>query len=84
MSKYEFSLILRDNVELTEEIADALFAAGCEDGTPGTSGGRFVVDFTRQSKSLEDAIATAIADVRRAGHEVEHVEIEAGAVSQSA
>lgn len=84
MHKYEFSVILRDAIELTDEVADALFAAGCNDGTPGTFGGRFVIDFSREAKSLEKAIATAIADVRRAGYEVEHVEIEAGAVSQSA
>ena len=84
MNKYEFSLIFRDAIELTEEVADSLFAAGCDDGTPGTCNGRFVVEFARQANSLEQAISTAIADVRTAGFEVEHVEIEAEAVSQSA
>ena len=83
MNKYEFALVLVEAAELTDEIADALYSAGCDDGAPGTASGRFVIEFARQSKSLEEAIASAIADVRRAGYNVEHVEIEAGAVSEA-
>jgi hypothetical protein len=36
MRKYEFSLVVKGPLELTEEIADELFEAGCDDGTPGT------------------------------------------------
>ncbi len=50
----------------------------------GASCGRCVIDFTRQAQSLEEAIATALADVRTAGHDVEHIEIKAGAVTRSA
>jgi hypothetical protein len=84
MHKYDFALVLAGDLRLTDEVADALYAAGCDDGTPGESCGRFVIDFTREAESLEKAIATAIANVRQAGYEVEHVEIEAAAVSESA
>jgi hypothetical protein len=34
MTKYEFTLILKGAREFTEEIADELYEAGCDDGTP--------------------------------------------------
>ena len=80
MTKYDFTLILRGQVELTEEIAAALFEAGCDDGTPGTCSGVFSIDFHREANSLEEAIASAIAQVRAAGLEADRVEIEAEAV----
>jgi len=84
MTKYEFTLILKGPLELTEEISDELFEAGCEDGTPGTCNGVFSIDFHRESNSLEEAIRSAIANVKLAGYEVERVEIEAEAVPQPA
>ena len=80
MKKYEFTLILKGSLELTEEIADALFEAGCDDGTPGTCNGVFSIDFHREANSLEEAIRSAIANVSSAGYEVDHVEMEARAV----
>ena len=82
MTKYEFTLILKGQLELTEEIADELFEAGCDDGTPGTCNGIFSIDFHRESDSLEEAIRSAISNVKSAGYEVERVEIEAEAVPQ--
>ena len=84
MAKYEFTLILSGSPELTEEAADRLFEAGCDDGTPGTSNGVFSIDFHRQAPSLEEAIRSAIANVKLAGYEVERVEIEAEAVAEHA
>ncbi len=69
---------------MTEDIADALFEAGCNDGTPGTSGGIFSIDFHREAHSLEEAIRSAIANVQAAGYDVERVEIEAEAVTPRA
>jgi hypothetical protein len=82
MAKYEFTLILKGSPELTEEIADQLFEAGCDDGTPGTSDGVFSIDFHRTANALEDAINSAISNVKSAGYDVERVEIEAGAMTQ--
>ncbi len=48
MTKYEFALILKGQFELTEEIADELFEAGCDDGTPGICNGVFSIDFHRE------------------------------------
>ena len=80
MKKYEFRVILKGRLELTEEIADELFEAGCDDGTPGTCNGIFSIDFHRQADSLEAAIGSTIENVKSAGYEVERVEIEAEAM----
>lgn len=80
MKKYEFTLILDGPLELTEEIADQLFEAGCTDGTPGTSGGVFSIDFHREGASLEQAINSAMRDVSSAGYDIDRVEIEAEAI----
>lgn len=84
MKKYAFTLILKGPLELTEEIADELFEAGCDDGTPGTCNGVFSIDFHREGASLEVVINSAIENVKSAGYEVERVEIDAGAMPQPA
>jgi hypothetical protein len=83
MTKYEFTLILRGSLELTEDIADELYAAGCDDGTPGTCEGVFSIDFHREAESLEQAIRSAIGNVKTAGYQVDHVEIPAEAMLQT-
>lgn len=84
MAKYDFTLVLRGSPELTEELADRLFAAGCDDGTPGSCCGVAVIDFHRESESLEAALRSALAQVNAAGESVERVQIEAEALSPMA
>ena len=73
---YEFSLILKEGTEITEELADQLFAAGCDDGTPGQRCGVPVIGFHREADILESAIRSAVANVHKAGCVVERVQIE--------
>lgn len=84
MNKYHFSLVVSDRVELSERIADALYSAGCADATPGTCQGILTLDFHREAPSLEEAIRTAIANVRSTGLDVARVEIDAAAVGPAA
>ena len=84
MNTYEFTLILTETLTLTDDIADTLFEAGCEDGTPGTCNGVFSIDFHREATSLEIAISSAIRDVNAAGHQVDRAEIAADALMQTA
>lgn len=84
MTKYEFALILKGPLELTDDIADELFEAGCDDGTPGTCEGVFSIDFHREAESLEQAIRSAIGNVKAAGYQVERAEIPADAIPQPA
>jgi hypothetical protein len=67
MPTYDFQLVLSDVEVISEQIADALFQAGCDDGTPFSSQGVAAVGFSREANSLEDAIRSAIADVNKAG-----------------
>lgn len=67
---FDFQLVLGDVEVMTDEIADALFEAGCDDGTPFSSQGVAAVGFAREANSLEEAIRSAIADVNRAGFAV--------------
>jgi hypothetical protein len=83
MPKYEFTLILRGSLDLTEDIADELYEAGCDDGTPGTCEGVFSIDFHREAESLEQAIRSAIGNVKTAGYQVDHVEIPAEVMVQT-
>ena len=74
MPTFEFQLILRDVQEITEELADSLFDAGCDDGTPFSSQGVAAIGFSREADSIEEAVRSAIADVNKAGLTVARVE----------
>lgn len=74
MATYEFQLILGNISAMSEEIADALFEAGCDDGTPFSSQGTAAVGFSREAESMEQAIRSAIADVNKAGFVVARAE----------
>ena len=59
-------------------MAEALYAAGCDDGHPWSSEGVAAVSFDREADGLESAIRSAVADIQKAGYTVDHVEIENG------
>jgi hypothetical protein len=71
---YDFQLVLSDVAAMTEDIADSLYEAGCDDGTPFSSQGVAGVGFSREAASLEEAVRSAIADVNKAGFAVGRVE----------
>ena len=74
MGSFEFQLVLGGVDSMTDEIADALYEAGCDDGTAFSSAGVAAVGFTREASTLEEAIRSAIANVNRAGFRVSRVE----------
>lgn len=76
MTTWEFTVMLAGVDEITPELAEALYEAGCADGTVGSSCGIATVSFAREAPSLEEAIRSAIADIQRAGCQVECVQIE--------
>jgi len=78
-SVYEFVLTLAGSDELTAELADTLFEAGCDDATLHSEGPVLYLDFDREAESLGDAIGSAVKDVERAGYNVSRVEVETGA-----
>ena len=76
MSTWEFTVVLAGVDEVTSELADALYEAGCDDGTVGSSCGVATVSFAREAVSLQEAIRSAIADIQRAGGGVDRIQIE--------
>lgn len=62
---YEFVLILSGISAITDEVADALYEAGCDDALLALQCGRVTLDFTRRAGSMREAILGAIRDVRR-------------------
>jgi len=84
MNRYHFTVVVSDAVELTESVANALYAAGCDDASPGTCEGILTIDFHREAASLEEAIRTAIENVRSAGLDPARVEMETAAVGPAA
>jgi hypothetical protein len=78
MKTYEFDVVLNGIAAVTDDQADALFEAGCDDGTPACSDGAAWIHFDREAPSLEDAIRSAIAQVHAAGLDVLKIELDAG------
>jgi hypothetical protein len=76
MKCYDFIVILRGLEVIDDDLAEKLFEAGCDDGSPFSSCGIAGVGFSREAESLESAIRSAVADVQRAGCTVERVQIE--------
>ena len=73
---YQFTVVLAGQDVMTVDMADALYAAGCDDGHPWSSEGVAAVTFDREADCLESAIRSAVADVQRTGYTVRRVEIE--------
>ena len=76
MCYYQFDVVLAGLSEISDDLADALFEAGCDDGTPCSSNGVAWIGFTREADSLESAIRSAVADVQKAHCTVSRVQIE--------
>ena len=76
MNAYDFEVILAAGTDMTEDLADRLFEAGCNDGTPGMCCGVPAIGFSREADCLESAIRSAVADVQKTGCVVERVQIE--------
>jgi hypothetical protein len=76
MKTYAFDVVLEDVSEVTDEQADRLFAAGCDDGTPAGCNGVAWVHFDREAPSLEEAIRSAVTQVQRAGLRVSKIELD--------
>jgi hypothetical protein len=76
MRIYEFKLILAELQEVSDDQADALYRAGCDDGTIASRDREAFIQFAREANSLEEAINSAAADIARAGLRASRVEAE--------
>lgn len=73
---WSFTLHLKVVELFSEDQVNQLYESGCSDGTLSSSKGRSQISFDRESPTLEDAIRSAIADVQKAGIQVDRLEIE--------
>ncbi len=73
---YSFSLILQGASDLTSEIADALYEAGCDDALVGSRGRVLFVEFDREAPSSAKAIISAIRQIESAGVGLTVVRVE--------
>jgi hypothetical protein len=64
---HDFTLVLTGIPDLTPDVENALFAAGCDDGTLAMRMGRPYITFSRRAPTLKDAVLRAIENVRNAG-----------------
>lgn len=83
MKTYEFDVILRELAEFTDEQVEDLFTNGCDDGTPASRNNQAWIHFDREAQSLEEAIRSAVAQVRSAGFLVAKIELNADSVGSA-
>jgi hypothetical protein len=76
LKTYTFTIVVSGVTELTEEIADALYEASCDDAGVGSCDGVLTVDFDREAESLGKAIGSAVVQVEHAGFSVARIEVE--------
>lgn len=64
--EYDFTLALTGISELTPDVVDRLYEAGFDDATLAIRHGRAYATFSREAPSLNEAVLSAIANVRDA------------------
>ena len=64
---FDFAIVLDGIPELTDQLANALYCAGCADCTPSMRAGQVWLSFSRHGQTFDKAIDNALADVKRSG-----------------
>ena len=86
MTEYQFRLIVTGpfSGQLSDDelldATDALGEAGCDDCSVSVLGRGLDLEFDRTHNSLQEAIASAIQDVERAGFVVDSIQMDRDAV----
>jgi len=73
---HHFTLTLAGHDLVDERIANGLYEAGCDDGSPHSTGGVLYVGFDREAPSYDEAVASAKAAVEGAGLGLTVVKVE--------
>ena len=74
MTLYEFCIIASGLDPQDDDFESRFYDMGCDDATISFQRGRIILEFGREALSLEDAIASALDDIRRAGATPHRVE----------
>lgn len=81
MRTYEFVVTLAKGTEHSDTLVEALYEAGCDDGSVWSCAGVVQIGFSRRADSLEAAIRSAVTDVQKAGCTVARLEMEPAALA---
>lgn len=63
---FQFTIVLKNVDEHTPNLEDSLYVAKCDDAIINYRNGTVYLDFDREASSLEDAVISAIQDIRSA------------------
>ena len=74
MTTYSFDVVLASLDSITDELADALFAAGSADCTPTSCDGKAWLHFDREAVSFAEAIDSAVAQIKATGARIASIE----------
>jgi|GEM_PF-3219763 len=80
---WRFTAYIKGLTGFTEAQVNALFDAGCSDGSPASGQGHAWIGFDRDAETLQGAISSAVSEIRSVGLEVERVEIEESDLSSA-
>ncbi len=75
---YDFTFTLAGEHELTADVGDMLYEAGCDDASVWSEGPTMHLDFHREAGPLGDAIGSAVKNVEAAGYTVARVDVATG------
>jgi len=67
MKTHRFTLVATGLDPESDEFEDRFFTAGCDDATISFVRGAVLIEFEREAESREEAVASAVADLGRAG-----------------
>lgn len=81
MTEQHFTVVLKGADPLGDNVVERIYAR-CDDASAGSCNGIGHVHFDRPAASLNAAIASAVADLRDCGLDVERVEIESDDLAQ--
>jgi hypothetical protein len=76
LSEFDFTIALKGITQLTEEVENALFEAGCDDATISWVHDHAWLQFTREANTFEEAVQTAVHDIRKANVGIDVVLLE--------
>ena len=74
MTNFEFTIIASGLDPQADDFEDRFYNAGCDDALVSFQKGHIIVDFDREAETIDDAIATAVACVVKAGAQVSRIE----------
>jgi hypothetical protein len=77
LKTFDFTLVFAGEFEeLSDELVDAIFEAGCDDSHVWLSDCVLRIGFSREAPSYRIALISAIADIERAGLGLELAAVE--------